>query len=77
MADLTTEEVREAAATDGVVHRVARAAFDRWLAQHDRQVAAKALRDAAGRIEDMDMDGWEYRTAAHLNDHADDAEEVR
>ena len=25
-------------------------AFDRWLAGHDREVAAKALRDAAGDI---------------------------
>ena len=24
--------------------------FDRWLAEHDREVAAKALRDAAGDI---------------------------
>jgi hypothetical protein len=30
------------------------AAFDRWLARRDAEVAAKALEDAAGRLREMD-----------------------
>lgn len=39
----TTNQVREAAATDGYVHRIEPTAFDRWLAWK----CAETLRDAA------------------------------
>ena len=31
------------------------AEFDRWLAAHDRAVEAEALREAAGRLVDVDI----------------------
>ena len=45
----TTRWVREWYA-DSVDHLGGEQEFDRWLAEHDREVAAKALRDAAGDI---------------------------
>ena len=47
--------------------------FDRWLAQHEREVAAKALRDAAGSP--IPRGALATRTRAWLRDRADQIEE--
>ena len=52
----TTEQVRGAYARAGFLpvsdgeRNERRAAFDRWLAAHDREVKAEALREAAGAM---------------------------
>jgi hypothetical protein len=49
----TTDAVREAYAVEaGVIYEPERreAEFDRWLAAHDREVAAKALREWAAEV---------------------------
>ena len=51
--------------------KIAAAEFDAWLAEHDAQVAAKALRDAAEWIAGYDLDGQEYRVETLLEDRAD------
>lgn len=57
---MSAAEVRECYALCGSgldFKRVAnerREAFDRWLAEHDREVAAKTLRDAADEV-DLDL----------------------
>jgi hypothetical protein len=74
MADPTTDEVRDAyvdrkdfedqvARVDRRGDATAEAEFDRWLAQHDRQVAAKALRDAAGALVDANPGGDAFQHA--------------
>ena len=40
--------------------------FDRWLAEHDRRHAVKALRDAAGQIDASDAVRWLRAEAARL-----------
>jgi phage terminase Nu1 subunit (DNA packaging protein) len=69
MADYgpTTDEVRAMYVTGTPPHRVTVPAgndeFDRWLAQHDAEVAAKALRQAA--------DDWQAGEWANVPRHAD------
>lgn len=46
----------------------ARAQFDRWLEAHDREVAARALRDAAAE---------DYRVSLDCPNHCDDATRSR
>lgn len=72
----TTEEVREAYASTGGgldfkdvwYDRFNR--FDRWLAAHDAEVEAKALREA-GEAFDGDDDIWEPDIKRFLNECAD------
>lgn len=45
----------------------ARQAFDRWLAQHDREVAARALREAADAFQAV----WPVYGDTWLRDRAD------
>ena len=55
-----TEEVRKGYAYDGWLNKpvqVRLKGFDRWLEAHDREVAAKALEEAADSIE-----GWAEKT---------------
>ena len=71
----TTGEIREfIEAADRVASSYARGsaveAFDRWLAERDRQVQAEALRAAADRMNVSTMDPWEW-----LRDAADRIEE--
>lgn len=53
----TTDNVRFGFVTAPMAHEpreYAEAEFDRWLAKHDREVAARALEDAAGAF-DLDV----------------------
>jgi phage terminase Nu1 subunit (DNA packaging protein) len=63
----TTDEVRAMYVTGTPPHRVSvpqgNAEFDRWLAQHDAEVAARALRQAA--------DDWQTGEWANVPRHAD------
>lgn len=78
----TMEEVHDSIARGGL--RIAggrygddpRDAFDRWLAAHDAQVKAEALRDAAAmfrqRHNDGEPDPWYWSDSADVLDaHAD------
>ena len=47
----TTEQVRNGWIDNGTHEERDGAEFDRWLAAHDAQVAAKALRDAADALD--------------------------
>lgn len=42
------------------------ARFDRWLAQHDAEVAATALREASSRINALPVDRGQTRMAAPM-----------
>lgn len=53
-----SEDVRQRYALDvdaspftGLDYKAALAEFDRWLAEHDREVSAKALEDAAEQMD--------------------------
>lgn len=45
----TTAQVKDSTSLDGAT-ALDEAEFDRWLAQHDAEVAGKALRDAAADL---------------------------
>ena len=62
----TTEQVRGHFAASPMApspREFARGAFDRWLAARDREVAAKALRDAAQIVQDTARQGGGLQTA--------------
>ncbi len=56
----STEQVRTkfaATNTSSFMRNENEAEFDRWLAQHDAEVAEKALRDVAGTLFEHSQDG--------------------
>lgn len=77
----TTDEVRRAW-TDwhDLTGANSRAAFDRWLAEHDRQVAEQAAREIAAGFDDAGAASWigqRIRNAADAYARADSAAPAR
>lgn len=68
----TTEFIREAANVNGSIG-VSYSEFDHWMEAHDREVAAKALRDAAGSP--IPREALATGTRAWLRARADQIEE--
>lgn len=62
---ITTEIVRECASEFDVSLSGQGPAFDAWLATHDREVAAKALREMSRKLVEMRLD-------PNLDRHASD-----